>query len=209
MSQVNLQANSAAGYTLVEMMAVLAILALAAALAVPVFSSMSSTSAARAAAGEIANFVNRRAALARSGGGPSEIVVSGDASIIALVPEEVSASAAPGANTVLGHNLLAPAAQGSTKAAPGEEEAAEVLQLDGVRIEQLYARSASTGEAKDTLAVLSSGACDDALFALSCGGTKVWVSVRGLSGRARVYDAIPPYLAAYFGVPQDETARGK
>jgi prepilin-type N-terminal cleavage/methylation domain-containing protein len=204
------QASRAArsGFTLVEMTAVVMIAALAAALALPVLSALSSKSAARAAAGKVANLVNRRAALARSGGGPSEIVISGDSRLMVVIAEEKNTTAVTGANSVLGHNLLSSPAPANAKQTLSEEDASEVLDLGDAKIEKLYVKAAATGEDKETLSVMSNGACDEALFVLSCADRDVFVSVRGLSGRARVYDALPAYLATYFEVPRDETARG-
>lgn len=204
--------NSAirAGFTLVEMIAVLAILAIAAGLAVPMFASMSSSSAVRSGAGKVANLVNRRIALARSGGGPSEITLSGDSKVIVVIPEEMEASSATsGANSVLGHDLLKPVATQNTRPEVSEDEAIEIADLDGVRVDALYVKAGATGENKDTLAISAGGVCDEALFMLSDGDARACVSVRGLSGRARVYETVPSYLAGYFEVPLDDAARAK
>jgi len=190
---------------------VLAIVALAAAIAVPVFSAMTSASAVHSAAGKVANFVNKRAALARSGGGPCEILAPQASRIAARTPEEASPEAAgEGAKTILGQSVLdvrSMTAKASPEAA-GDEDFTEVMDLGDVTVDTLYVKASATGEVKDTLSVWPGGACDDALFVLSRGDAKAYVNVRGLTGRARVYDVLPSYLAGFFGVPVDETARG-
>jgi prepilin-type N-terminal cleavage/methylation domain-containing protein len=207
------QANSASnvGFTLVEMAAAMTIIAVVAALVLPVLSGLSSASSAKAAAGKIANLVNHRIALARSGAGPSTITIAGDSKVVAVIPEELSvAAAASGANNVLGRNLLkGTMSKTSAVVAVDEESAVESADLGEVTIDALYVKAASTGEPKDALSILSGGACDDALFVLSSGGLKSFVSVRGLTGRACAYDTLPSYLANYFEVPQDAVARGK
>jgi prepilin-type N-terminal cleavage/methylation domain-containing protein len=200
---------SPAGFTLLEMVTALGIIALAAALVTPVLSALSSGSAVHRAAGQVANFVNERVAVARAGGGPSEIAVTGASTVIAATPEEPRADAA-GSGGITSNQVL-PSARRSAAASrtPSEENAAATLALDGATVETLYAKALSTGEAKDTIAVSPSGTCDDGLFVVSSGGAKAYVNVRGLSGRARVYDSLPAYLAAYYGVNGNETPRGK
>jgi len=208
-SQANRHSNE--GFTLVEMAAALTIIAVVAALVLPVLSGLSSASSAKAAAGKIANLVNHRIAIARSGGGPSTIALAGDSKVVAVIPEELSVAAdEAGANNVLGRNLLNDAmAKTNAAASVDEETAVESVDLGGVTIESLYVKAASTGEPKDTLSVLSGGACDDALFVISAGGQRSCVSVRGLAGRARAYDTIPAYLANAFEVTQNAAALGK
>jgi prepilin-type N-terminal cleavage/methylation domain-containing protein len=211
------------GFTLVELVAVMTIMALALALVLPVLSGLSSGNTTRAAAGKLANLLNRRIAMARSGGGPMEFALSGESKVIAVIPEEAgSGTSAPasngivgdsktlgsGANSVLGHDILSPSPATAQNTDLSEDNAVEVLDLGDVKIDALYVKTAVTGETKDTLCV-TPGACDEGLFVLSSGSSKACVSVRGLAGRARVYDSVPTYLAEFFEVPQDATTLGK
>ena len=185
------------------------IMALGLGLVLPVFSALSANSEMRATAGKLANLINRRIAMARSGGGPTEVALSGDSKVIAVIPEEISASSAgSGADSVLGHDILSASPTNARTTDLSEDNAAEILDLGGIKVEGLYVKTAGTGEDKDTLSV-SAGACDDGLFVLSSGNGKTYVSVRGLAGRARVYDTMPAFLTVYFEVGQNGTTLGK
>ena len=195
----------AAGFTLIELVAVLAILALTTALALPAVSALSRHSRARSAAGEVANLMNRRLALARAGAGPCEIAVSGASALAVTIPAELDAdAAADSANTVLGRSQLS-SSSAAKPAQPASEDpgALETLDLGGVSVEGFYVKALSTGEARHRLAVTSEGTSDDALVVLSEGGVKAYVSVRGLTGRARAHDRLLPFLAEYFEVPDN------
>lgn len=198
--------REAGGFTLVELALTLVILAVATAIVLPVLSAMSSASTARASAGKLANFLNKRIAASISGGGPCDIILSTPSTVLVVIPALSESEASVAAATVLGRYQLSSSTGTSAATVDTQREPAETLVLEDTTIEGLYVRSAATGEASDVLAIRPGGRCDDALFVLSCSGRTVSVNVRGLAGRARVYDSVPEYLAASFEV-SDETGR--